>query len=57
VDGKLNCTVECNPLLGPQLFDVAEKIAAKQEVPKRVVVEEGIFPQEKAKELLPTRQY
>ncbi|HEX8520677.1 MAG TPA: ABC transporter substrate-binding protein [Tepidisphaeraceae bacterium] len=57
VDGKLNCTVECNPLLGPQLFDTAAKISQGQQVPKRIVVEEGVFPQEKAKEALPTRQY
>ena len=57
VDGKLNCTVECNPLLGPQLFDLVEKLAKGESIPKRVVVEEGVFPQEKAKELLPTRQY
>ena len=56
-DGKLNCTVECNPLLGPQFFDLVEKLAAGQSVPRRVVVEEGVFPQEKAKERLPTRKY
>ncbi len=28
LDGKLNCSVECNPLLGPQLFDVIEKVQA-----------------------------
>jgi galactofuranose transport system substrate-binding protein len=57
VDGKMNCTVECNPLLGPQLFDLVEKLTSGQQIPKRVIVEEGVFPQEKAKELLPTRQY
>ena len=56
-DGKLNCTVECNPLLGPQLFDLVEKLRSGQTLPKRVVVEEGVFPQDKAKELLPTRTY
>ncbi len=30
-DGKLNVTVECNPLLGPQLFDLIEKVANKQD--------------------------
>ena len=29
-DGKLNVTVECNPLLGPQLFDLIEAAAAKK---------------------------
>jgi galactofuranose transport system substrate-binding protein len=57
IEGKLNCTVECNPLIGPQLFDIIEKVAAKQAVPKRVVVEESVFEQDKAKEVLPTRKY
>ena len=39
------------------MADLVEKLAAGQQLPKRVVVEEGVFPQEKAKELLPTRQY
>lgn len=56
-DGKLNCTVECNPLLGPQLFDLVEKLKKGETLPKRVVVEEGVFTQDKAKELLPSRKY
>src|SRR5580693_3278084 len=56
-DGKLNVTVECNPLLGPQLFDLIEKIANKQEVPKRVVSQEGVYDQSQAAEELPKRQY
>jgi len=28
IDGELNWTVECNPLLGPKLFDIVEAIAA-----------------------------
>ena len=28
VAGELNCTVECSPLLGPQLFDVIEAVVA-----------------------------
>lgn len=56
-EGKLNCTVECNPLIGPQLFDLIEKVAKGESVPARVQVEEGVFPQEKAKEALPNRKY
>ena len=26
--GKLNCTVECNPLIGPHVFDAIEKVVA-----------------------------
>ncbi|MCL6559872.1 MAG: LacI family transcriptional regulator, partial [Firmicutes bacterium] len=57
IEGKLNCTVECSPLLGPQFFDVVEDIMAKRPVPKRIVTEEGVFPQEIAKDVLPTRKY
>jgi len=28
IDGELNCTVECNPQLGPQLFDIIEAVLA-----------------------------
>lgn len=56
-EGKINCTVECNPLIGPQLFDLVGKVAAKQSVPKRVDVQEGVYTQEQAAAALPTRQY
>ena len=56
-DGKINFIVECNPLLGPQLMDLAEKVVAGEEVPERVVTEETTFTQEQAKEALPDRQY
>ncbi len=56
-EGKLNCSVECNPLIGPQMFDLIEKVAKGEEVPRRVQVEEGVFPQETAKEALPNRKY
>jgi galactofuranose transport system substrate-binding protein len=55
--GKFNYIVECNPLLGPQLMDLVKKVNAGDEVPQRVVTEETEFTQEKAKEVLPSRQY
>ncbi|WP_165985254.1 ABC transporter substrate-binding protein [Streptomyces sp. YIM 98790] len=56
-DGEINFIVECNPLLGEQLMDLAEKVVAGEEVPKRVVTEETTFTQEQAKAVLPERQY
>ncbi|MBV8585016.1 MAG: ABC transporter substrate-binding protein [Verrucomicrobia bacterium] len=56
-DGKLNVTVECNPLLGPQLFDLIQKVANKEEVPKRVVSQEGVYEQSQAAAELPNRKY
>ena len=56
-DGKINFIVECNPLLGPQLMDLAQKVLDGEEVPERVVTEETTFTQEQAAEVLPERQY
>jgi galactofuranose transport system substrate-binding protein len=55
--GKLNCTVECNPLIGPQLFDAVEGILAKKPLPKRTAVQEGVFEQSQAAAELPKRKY
>jgi len=55
--GKLNCTVECNPLIGPQVFDAIEKVVAGETLPKRIQVEEGVFTQEQAAAELPNRKY
>ncbi len=45
LDGKLACSVECNPLLGPQLFDVIAKLQKGEAVPHRILTEEGVFEQ------------
>lgn len=56
-EGRINYIVECNPLLGEQLMDLAEKVVAGEEVPERVVTEETAFTQEQAKQALPDRKY
>ena len=55
--GKLNCTVECNPLIGPQLFDAVNAVLAKKTLPKRTPVEEGVYEQSQAAAALPDRKY
>ena len=57
VAGKLNCTVECNPLLGPAAFDAVEKALAGQAVPKKTIVEDQVFEQAQAKDVIGTRKY
>ncbi len=57
VAGTLNCTVECNPLLGPQIFDAAEALAAGRTVPRRIVTHEEVFDQTQAAAALPSRRY
>ena len=57
IAGKLNATVECNPLLGPQFFELALKVVNGQPVPKWVPSIESIFFPEDASKILPTRKY
>jgi simple sugar transport system substrate-binding protein len=57
IAGKLNVTVECNPLLGPQLMEAVKEVAAGRPIPRRIVTEEAVFPRETAAQVLPTRQY
>ena len=52
VAGELNCTVECSPLLGPAVFDLAEAL-----VTKRVKVKEGVYDQTTAKDVIGSRKY
>ncbi|MNV89151.1 ABC transporter periplasmic-binding protein YtfQ precursor [compost metagenome] len=56
-DGKINLIVECNPLMGPQLMQIAQDIVAGKEVQKRILTNEGVFPQDTAEKELPNRQY
>jgi ABC-type sugar transport system substrate-binding protein len=56
-DGKINYIVECSPLLGPQLMDLAKKVVAGDSVPQRILTTETTFTQEQAKAALPTRKY
>lgn len=57
VDGKINYIVECNPLLGPDLMEVAKKVVKGESVEKRIVVKDEAFDQEAAKKVLADRQY
>ena len=57
IEGKSNCTVECNPLQGPLLMETAKKILAGEKVEKLVYVDEGIFPADVAEKTLPERKY
>ena len=56
-NGKLNCTVECSPLLGPQLMKAVKEIVAGKKLPRKIITEEGVFPAESAEKELPHRQY
>jgi simple sugar transport system substrate-binding protein len=55
--GKLNCSVECSPLLGPQLMQAVKDLKAGKVLPKRIVTQEGVFPMEVAAKEFPNRKY
>ena len=57
VAGKLNVSVECSPLLGPQLIRIARDLAAGKTVPRRVVTQETVFTRENAAAELPNRAW
>jgi simple sugar transport system substrate-binding protein len=55
--GKLNCTVECNPLLGPMAFDAVDKAVKGEQLAKKTVVQDRVFDQSTAQAELPNRKY
>jgi simple sugar transport system substrate-binding protein len=57
IAGKLNATIECNPLLGPQLMTSVTEVVSGRPIPKRIVVDEQMFTMENAKQHLPSRKY
>lgn len=57
VDGKLNCTVECNPLLGPQLMKAVVDYMEGKDLPLRMITAEGVFPAKTARAEMPGRRY
>jgi len=55
--GKLNASIECNPLLGPLLMAAVKDVVAGKAIPKRVVTEESVFTEANAAEAFPSRKY
>jgi galactofuranose transport system substrate-binding protein len=57
VDGWFQADVECNPLLGPQVMEMALKLMNGQAIDREVLTNETVYYPDKAKDLLPTRKY
>lgn len=57
IAGKMNVSVECSPLLGPQLMQAVKDLKAGKTLPKRIVTQEGVFPMEVAAKEFPNRKY
>jgi galactofuranose transport system substrate-binding protein len=54
---KSNCTVECNPLLGPMAFDAVEQSLKGEKLPKKTVVQDKVYDQSTAPDVIASRQY
>jgi len=57
VDGDLNCTVECTPLLGPKGFDALEATWRGETLAKWLKSEDETFPMSVAKDVIDQRKY
>jgi galactofuranose transport system substrate-binding protein len=61
IAGKLNATVECNPLLGPQFLELALKVVNGESVPKWIPSKESQFfasqGADQLKQILAARKY
>jgi len=57
VAGEMNCTVECNPLLGPQALQAVMDLRAGKKLPARIWTIESVYDATNAAAALPTRQY
>jgi simple sugar transport system substrate-binding protein len=56
-NGKINCTVECNPLFGPKVYDAIAKILAGESVAKELYNVDELFDATNAAAALPDRKY
>jgi galactofuranose transport system substrate-binding protein len=57
LEGKLSCTIECNPLLGPQLIKAVQDYMNGKDLPIRMITAEGVFPSATARKDLIGREY
>ncbi len=57
IDGWVQADVECNPLLGPQVFDMALKLMNGETIDREVLTNETVYYPDNAAELLPSRKY
>ncbi|MCC7293690.1 MAG: ABC transporter substrate-binding protein [Phycisphaerales bacterium] len=57
IAGRLNATVECNPLMGPLLFDTMEKHFKGEPIPRKIINQDRLFEQKDAAEAIKTREY
>lgn len=57
IDGWVQADVECNPLLGPQVFEMALALMNGETIDAEVLTNETVYYPDEAADLLPSRKY
>ena len=57
IDGWFQADVECNPLLGPQVAELALNLINGEPIEREILTNETVYYPDQAEELLPSRQY
>lgn len=57
VAGDMNCSIECTPLIGPQVVQALTDLRARKKLPQMIGANDGVLDQTAATERLPPRQY
>lgn len=56
-EGKVNCVIECNPKTGPEIIELAERLAAGETIPRLQYVFEEVFYETDDLSLIAPRGY
>ena len=57
IAGEINVDVECNPLEGPLVAEIIQKLEKGESVDKIQYVEEGVYPADTAADIIDSRAY
>jgi len=57
IAGDMNVSVECNPLHGPRVAEIIQKLEKGESVDKIAYVQEGVYPADTAAQEKPKRAY
>jgi simple sugar transport system substrate-binding protein len=55
--GEVNCVIECNPKMGPQIVDLAQRLVKSETIPRNIHVDETVFYEWDDLSNLPPRGY
>ncbi len=57
IDGRLNCTVECNPMFGPKVYDTIERLKRGEKVERKAYNKDLLFDATNARDMIASREY